>query len=128
MGCNTQEEPGDVIFSKFERIHEVLTKDTWKVEEFAINEIPHTGNFENYIFRFNNDQTVVIQKDSVAIMGNWMYKSLPFEGELLEISLPTDSVLHVLSETWKMDAVINRQVKLSLKNDMISKNLIFERL
>lgn len=128
FGCSTEEEPGDVIFSKFERIKDVLVKDTWKVEEFLINEAPLNEDIGDYIFRFNTNQTLSIERDSIRITGNWRYESFPYKGELLKIETPPDSDLYIFSESWEIEAVINRQIKLSVRTDTLSKRLVFERL
>lgn len=128
VSCDTKEEPGDVITSEFERINSVLIKDTWQIEEFIKNDSILTEKLEGYIFDFFESGTFTIIKDSINHPGIWEYKSFPFEGELLELEISSDSILKILSESWKIESVINQQVELKYSSDISNKKLVLGRL
>lgn len=128
FACSRHDEPGDVITSDFERITTVLTKDTWHVEEYSKNDTLRTAEFEGFEFIFKETNSFSVEKDSLASGGRWEYKSLPFEGELLELEAEEIPPLQMLSETWKIESVINRQVKLKVETENGVKILLLERL
>lgn len=128
FACSSQDEPGDVITSEFERITTVLTKDTWQVEEFSKNDTLRTAEFEGFEFVFKENNSFSVENDSLTSGGRWEYKSLPFEGELMDLEAEAIPPLQLLSETWKIESVINRQVKFKVKTENGLKTLVLERL
>lgn len=128
FACSTHNEPGDVITSEFERITTVLTKDVWQVEEFSKNDTLRTAEFEGFEFVFKENNSFSVEKDSLTSGGRWEYKSLPFEGELMDLEAEAIPPLELLSETWTIESVINRQVKLKVETENGMKVLILARL
>lgn len=128
ISCSKHEEPGDVIFSEFERIVSVITKDTWAVDSFLENGTDFTMEFEELVFNFDENGNFSAESGSNTISGNWEYKSLPFEGELFQIDGGVQVPGNKLSQLWEIKSVINKEVVLEFSRNDIHKKVIFKRL
>lgn len=130
ISCSTKNDPGDVIKSEFERITTVITKDSWKVSSFEIDGEDVTNQFNEFEFIFAVDGLLSIETDDFSETGNWHYKGLPFQGELLYIDLSTSGFLSEISEQWHIESLINTQVELFISDSTSNtdKHLTFERI
>lgn len=114
IGCSTDNKPGDVITNEFERIKIVLSKDSWEISSYTVNQENRTSIFNDFTFTFHEDNSVSVEKEGDTLRGAWNYVSRPYDGELLLLEFDTPPLSN-LSHSWKIISVINSKIELIQK-------------
>lgn len=78
----------------------ILTSGTWQIT-YYYDDIDDTSNFSGYTFTFNSNGTVIVQKGSIVINGNWA--SFLDSNGIRKLDLNFDGeVLDDIEEDWKL--------------------------
>ncbi|QAA83032.1 hypothetical protein EI546_15500 [Aequorivita sp. H23M31] len=115
FSCSSDDDAGDVVTTKFEKIKTILPQGEWIVSNFYDNG-DQTIDFESFIFTFKTDGTVFGQNDLFTENGTWEYSTTAVDGEQLLLqfqgTVPFDRIIGV----WDIISLTPEKVELSIGN------------
>lgn len=125
--CSSDDDSGDVNNNQFEEIETIVPQGTWKVNSYTEGESDFTLNFEDFIFTFNADGTVVGENDLFSESGTWNYDNTSSTNENFRLQFGTTTPFDLISENWIIESISDSQVQLSVTagNNGEPENLTF---
>lgn len=87
---------------------QILTSNSWKISYFY-DDIAKTSLYNDYVFVFKNDKSVIATKSWVSVTGQWESK-IYYGVREFKISFSPD-LLHELDQDWKVFEFNNSQLR-----------------
>jgi hypothetical protein len=113
--CSSDDNSGD-IQDQFENIKTIVPQGTWAVSNYTEGETNKTSNFENFVFTFNGNGTVVGANDLFSENGTWEYDNTSTVEERFNLEFDQTTPFDLITENWMIISVNNNLIELAIVN------------